>query len=302
MKYYVGIDLGGTNVRVAKVSEDGKIVQDVIASSHGLEGPKVILDNMINLLRGFDLKDVVGIGLAIPGPVDADRNVITQATNIPGCEGYPFADVISREFDIPVYLDNDANAAGLAEAVLGSGKGYKTVYYLTHSTGIGGGLILNGKIHSGHKGYAGEVANVIVDPNAKQYDIYKNFNRGGVESVASGTAIGLIGKDLLGEDLVKGGSDVFKFASRGNETAQQIIDKMAKDFATCLAAISAIVAPDCFVIGGGVSHSSHLYFDKLKEYFKSMAHPAMREIPILVATLAEPGVLGAAMIAKSRDE
>lgn len=298
MNYYIGIDLGGTNVRIAKVDDDGKIIQDVIAPSHGLEGPEVIEDNILELLSSFDLKDVKSIGLAIPGPVDGERNVITMATNIPGCENYPFADNIQRKTGVPVFLDNDANAAGLAEAVLGSGKGYNVVYYLTHSTGIGGALVINGKVISGHKGYAGEVANVIVDPDAKQYPIYSHLNRGGVESVASGTAIGLIGKDLIGEEA-NSSRKVFILASEGNEKAKAIIDKMAKDFATCLAAISAIVAPDCFVIGGGCSKSSMLYFDTLRDYFKSMAHEGMREVPILKASLQEPGVLGAAMIGKS---
>ena len=199
---------------------------------------------------------------------------------------------------IPVFLDNDANAAGLAEAVLGAGRGYHEVYFLTHSTGIGGALVIDGKVISGHKGYAGEVANVIVDPDAKQYPVYAHLNRGGVESVASGTAIGLIGKELIGE---KGDSarKVFLLAGEGNEVAEAIVDKMSKDFATCLAAISAICAPDCFVIGGGCSHSSAIYFSKVREYFRSMAHEGMRDVPILKAQLSEPGVLGAAMIGKS---
>ena len=298
MNYYVGIDLGGTNVRVAKVDEQGKIVQDVISPSYGLEGPKKIESNILELLKQFDLSDVKSIGLAIPGPVDGEKNVITQATNIPGCENYPFADNIQKVTGVPVFLDNDANAAGLAEAVLGAGKGYNIVYYLTHSTGIGGGLIINGHVIQGHKGYAGEVANVIVDSNAKRFDNYSHLNKGGVETVASGTAIGLFGKDILGE---KGDSarKVFALAKDGDKDAQAIIDKMSKDFATCLSAISAIVAPDCFVIGGGCSHSSDQYFDKIRENFIAMAHPGMREVPILKATLQEPGVLGAAMIGKS---
>ena len=298
MNYYIGIDLGGTNVRIAKVDDDGRIAQDVIAPSHGLEGPEKIEANILDLLKQFDLSDVKSIGLAIPGPVDGERNVITQATNIPGCENYPFADNMQKVTNIPVFLDNDANAAGLAEAVLGAGRGYNIVYYLTHSTGIGGGLVINGHVIQGHKGYAGEIANVIVDPDAFQFENYKHLNRGGVETVASGTAIGLFGKDKLGE---QGDSarKVFALAKQGNKDAQDIIDKMAKDFATCLSAISAIVAPDCFVIGGGCSHSSGQYFELLKESFKSMAHPGMREVPILKAQLAEPGVLGAAMIGKS---
>ena len=298
MNYYIGIDLGGTNVRICKVDEEGRIAQDVISPSYGLEGPEKIESNILGLLKQFDLSDVKSIGLAIPGPVDGERNVITQATNIPGCENYPFADNMQKVTGVPVFLDNDANAAGLAEALLGAGRGYNVVYYLTHSTGIGGGLIIDGKVIQGHKGYAGEVANVIVDPTGPYYAPYKHLNRGGVETLASGTAIGLIGKEKIGDEA-DSAKKVFALAKQGNETALAIIDKMAKDFATCLAAISAIVAPDCFVIGGGCSHSSELYFEKLREYFKSMAHPGMREVPILKAQLAEPGVLGAAMIGKS---
>lgn len=299
MKYYIGIDLGGTNVRVAKVDENGVMIKDIIRSSRGTEGPQVINDNIIDILKEHDLSDVEGIGLAIPGPVDEERNVITQATNIPGCEEFPFAENIEKAFNKKVFLDNDANVAGLAEAMFGAGKGYKTVFYLTQSTGIGGGLIIDQKIHSGHKGYAGEVANIIVDQNAKQYPIYESLSKGCVESVASGTAIGLIGKETFGE---KGDSaiKIFELMKDGNEAAAAIIDKMSKDFAVALLAISSVVAPDVFVIGGGCSKSHYLYFDKLEKYYKEYSHPGLRDIPIKKAELDEPGVIGAAMLAKSR--
>lgn len=297
MKYYIGIDLGGTNVRVARVDEAGNVIKDIIKGSRAKEGPDVIYENIVEILREFDMSDIEGIGLAIPGPCDPVTNTVTMATNFPGCEGYPFADKISKEFNKPVILDNDANVAGLAEAIFGAGKGYKTVFYLTHSTGIGGGLIINQKIMGGHKGYGGEIANVIVDPNAKQYPIYAHLNRGGVETVASGTAIMLKGQELIGPEI-KNGADVFNLAKQGNPVALEIINKMSKDFAVCLGIISAVVAPDCFVIGGGCSQSADLYFDKIRQYFKEYAHEGMKDVPILKAELKEPGVLGAAMLNK----
>lgn len=302
MKYYVGIDLGGTNVRVAKFDEDGNLLKDKITDSHAKEGPEKITGNIIDILKEFELNDVEGIGVGIPGPVDAVTNTITMATNIPGCEGYPFADKISAATGKKVILDNDANVAALAEAMFGAGKGKPVVYYITHSTGIGGGLVINGKIVQGHKGYGGEIANVIVDPSAKQFDNYKHLNKGAVESVASGTALGLFGAEVFGSDKVKIGRDVFSLAAAGNEKAIQMIDKMSKDFAVMMSAISAIVAPDIFVIGGGCSHSSELYFDKIREYFKTMCHEGMKEVPIVKANLSEPGVLGAAMIVKSLEQ
>lgn len=299
MSNYIGIDLGGSNVRVAKVSGEGRILQDVITPSLGDQGPERVEENIVNLLHQFDLSDVRSIGLAIPGPVDSDLNVITISTNLVDCANYPFADNIQKITNIPVFLDNDANVAGLAEAVLGSGKGYSVVYYITHSTGIGGALVIDGKVISGHKGYTGEVANVIVDNGALQFDYYKHLNVGAVESIASGRAIGMIGKKLIGEHA-DSARKVFVLASEGDEKAKAIIDKMAKDLAICLSDIAAIVAPDCFVIGGGCSHSSVLYFDELIEYYKSMVHDGMKDVPILKATLAEPGVIGAAMMGRSR--
>lgn len=300
MKYYIGIDLGGTNVRVAKVDENGKILKDIIKPSLAKQGPEVIEQNIISILKEHDLSDVEGIGLAIPGPVDSLRNVITMATNIPGCEGYPFADNIQKEFNLPVILDNDANVAGLAESMLGAGRGYSTVYYLTHSTGIGGALIIDQRIHSGHLGYSGEVANVIVDPNAKVYAPYTHLSRGGVETVASGTAIGLIGGDIFGEE---GNSSrkIFELVRKGNKQAIAIIDKMAKDIATCMSDISAICAPDCFVIGGGCTKAHDLYFDKIREHYYKLAHFTMSDVPIKLAELEEPGVVGAAMLVRSRE-
>ena len=301
MRHFIGIDLGGTNVRVAKVNEEGEIVQDVIAPSYGLEGPEKIESNMLDLIKQFDLSDVAGIGMAIPGPVDGVTNLITQATNIPGCAGYPFAQNMEKATGVKVYLDNDANAAGLAEAVLGAGKGHKIVYYLTHSTGIGAGFIIDGKIVQGHKGYCGEVANIIVDPSAKQFEAYAGLNKGGLESLCSGRALGLFGNELIGEE-VQGGSDVFKLAKEGNEIALDLIDKMCKYMAMAISDIYSIVAPDCIVIGGGVTHSSDMYFDKMIEYLNGMIADSMKDVPVKKAELKEPGVLGAAMIARSRCE
>ena len=132
--------------------------------------------------------------------------------------------------------------------------------------------------------------------------IYK-FNGGpvGVETIASGMALGLIGSEVIGEEG-NSGRKVFELAAKGDERAIKIIDKASKDIATCMSAISAIVAPDCFIIGGGCSKSSDLYFDRIRAYFKTMAHPGMRDVPILKAELEEPGVVGAAMTIRSLEQ
>lgn len=297
MKNYIGIDLGGTNVRVAKINEEGEILSDLIRPSYGMEGPEKIVGNIVDMLKQFDLSDCISIGIGIPGPVDTVKNRITMATNIPGMEFYPVADIIEKETGLKVYLDNDANVAGLAEAVLGAGKGKRTVYFFTHSTGIGGALIHNGKLISGRNGYAGEIANIIVKDNGKKIN---HLNPGAVENEASGTAICRIGKEIIGEEI-KDARDVFALARNNDERALKIVDQMAYDIAKMMSVISHVCDPDCYVIGGGVSKASDLYFDKLGTYLNSLVHVGMRDVPILKAVLKEPGVVGAAMLARSHD-
>ena len=296
MKYYIGIDLGGTNVRVAKVDEKGNIIQDIVKPSHGLEGPKeLVRDTIFGMLDDItDLNKCEGIGIGVPGAVDPIRKVMTISTNINGFKDYPIAQLIEEKYKLPCFVDNDANVAGLGEALLGAGRGHKIVYYLTHSTGIGGALVINGKVISGRLGYAGEVANIIIDRNREKIN---DLNAGAVETEASGTAIVRKGKKAFGD--INSAREVFALYKEGNPEAVKIIDDMCRDFAQLLATIAHVVDPNCFVIGGGVSKSAELYFPKVKEYYESMVHVSMRDIPIVTASLKEPGVLGAAFLVKS---
>ena len=297
MKYYIGIDLGGTNVRVAKIDENCNIIQEIIKPSHGLKGPKeLIRDTIFSCLDEIkDIDKCEGIGIGVPGAIDPAKRVMTISSNLVGFKDYPFADIVQEKYKIPCFIDNDANAAGLAEALFGSGKNHSIVYYITHSTGIGGGLIINGKVIPGKLGYAGEVGNIIIDRGREKVNY---LNAGAVESEASGTAITRKAREIFKDDEIGGASDVFKLAIDGNNNAIKLIDDATKDFAQLLATIAHVIAPDCFVIGGGVSKASDYYFPILKKYFSSMVHESLRDTPILKASLKEPGVLGAALLAK----
>ncbi len=289
MKKSIGVDLGGTSVRTAIVDSEGKILKDLKESSYAKEGPTVVLAHIAEMIESLgDISDCEGIGIGVPGPVDSERKVMTLATNLPGFAGYPIASMLEERFKLPVFVGNDANAAGLAEALVGAGKGKKIVYYVTQSTGIGGALIINGKVVSGKNGYAGEIGNIIIDRDRKKID---DLNIGAVQNEASGTAIGRYGKEALG---VETAIDVFDLARKGDEKAWAIIERMSEDFAQLLATIAHVVDPDIFVIGGGCSNASDLYFDKVRVYYDQMVHPAMRGVEIERAVLKEPGVLGAA--------
>ena len=163
MKTYIGIDLGGTNVRVAKVTEFGEVLSQVKGPSFGMEGPTKVMSNLKEMVREIPgWKECSAIGVGVPGPVDKKSGSMVLSTNLKGFTGYPFADELSKEFGMPAFVDNDANVAGLAEALVGAGKDKNVVFYVTISTGIGGALIVNGKTVSGKHGFGGEIANIII--------------------------------------------------------------------------------------------------------------------------------------------
>lgn len=297
MSLYIGVDLGGTNVRVAKVDEDGHILEDIKEPSYAKEGPKVVLDHIIDMVKRIsDYQKCAGVGIGVPGPVDVTNGCMTISTNIAGFTGYPVVSTLKEALGIPVFMDNDANVAGLAEALLGAGKGLPIVYYITHSTGIGGALIIDGKTVSGRRGYAGEIANIIIDRDRPKYNY---LNAGAIENEAAGPAIARKGKEILGTETTK---DVFDACRANDPKAVKIIDDMAYDFAQMMATISCVIDPYIYVIGGGVAqNNSDLYFDRIKAYYRSMVHEKLQDIEIVNAVLKEPGVIGAAMLVKAAE-
>ncbi len=293
MNYYLGIDLGGTNVRVAKVSKAGKILDVKQKSSKALEDAETIFKNMCDTIDEIgDLEGCLGIGIGVPGPVDQEKGWLNMATNIPALAKFPLVKRLEAYTNLPVYMDNDANVAGLAEALVGAGAGLPVVVYVTHSTGIGAGVIVNGQAVSGKHGYAGEVANLIIDPLAPKVN---HLNVGALENLASGTALVKASQEQIDPNITSG-AQLFELFKEGNETAKEIVDKMAKDFATGLSLIAHVLDPHVFVLGGGVTKSADSYFDLVKAYYKELVHQGMREVDIVLAQLAEPGIIGAAML------
>ena len=299
MKKYIGIDLGGTNVRVAIVNELGEILEEVKKPSDSDKGPNIVLEKIIDMVNSLSQKgEAVAIGVGIPGPVDQEKGCITIATNLKDFEFFPVVEYLKSRLGLPVYMDNDANVAGLAEALVGAGKGQKVVYYITHSTGIGGALVVNGQVVSGRYGYAGEVANIIVDRNRPKLN---HLNSGAVENWASGTAIVNQAKERISSDIVSA-KEVFMLSEEGNEDAKDIINNMITDFAMMLSVISHTCDPYMYVIGGGVSQSSDLYLNEVIEQYRNLVHPGMRETKFELAKLDEPGVVGAAMLCYMNQE
>lgn len=251
------------------------------------------MDNMMEMIREIPgYTECEGIGVGVPGPVDTINGKMLMATNLPGFEQYPIAAELTQNFNMPAYVDNDANIAGLAEALVGAGKGLPVVYYVTISTGIGGALIVDGKVVSGKHGHAGEIANIIIDRNREKVN---HLNIGAVENEASGVAITRKGKALFG-DQIRHAGDVFDLAKQGNPQAQSIVDNMTYDLAVMFSVIAHIADPWMFVIGGGMMQSKDVFMDKVVANFKNLVHVPMRDTLFETAKLEEPGIIGAAML------
>lgn len=294
MNNYIGVDLGGTQVRVGVVSQDGKVLEEIIEKSNPENGRDKVLNLIFEMIDKLKFKNgVKGIGLGVPGPVV--DGVMKISTNLVGFKDFNIKKVFEEKYNLPTYVDNDANVAGLAEALVGAGKKYDIVYYFTHSTGIGGALIVNGKLISGAHGFAGEIANIIVDPKGET----RNFlNKGAIENLASGVSLYLRYKDEL---KIKDAKQLFDMAREKDEKALKAIDEMVEELSIMMSAIAHVVDPSCFVIGGGCSNASDVYFDKLEKSYKEKVHEQMRDIPIFKAELKQPGVVGAALLCVSHN-
>lgn len=293
MSKFIGVDLGGTNIRAAVVNEDGTILRIKKAESHPERGAELVMETMISLIESLEgYEECEGIGLGIPGPIDTVHGKIIVSTNLPKLIGFPIADYIQKHFQKPTYMDNDVKVAGLGEAVLGGGKGYPIVYYVTISTGVGGALIIDNKVISGQNGHAGEIGNICIDRGREKYNI---LNAGAVENEASGTAITRKGRAVFGEQISHAGN-VFDLARSGDEKALKIVDDMSYDLAMMFSAIGHVVDPHVFVVGGGVMKGKDVFFDKMEKYYRSMIHEGMQSVVFREAQLEEPGIVGAAML------
>ncbi|WP_226670506.1 ROK family protein [Metabacillus litoralis] len=294
--YTIGIDLGGTNLRIGLFNEQGEIIEEQNCSTEVEKGPHYTINIMAEAITSLKEKyEVKAIGIGAPGPLNPHEGVIIEPPNLTGWVNIPLVKLLEEKVALPVKLENDANAAALAEATLGAGKGASSVFFITVSTGIGGGFVLNGQLVSGAQGNCGEIGNMIVNPS---HDAYQGpgLNKGALEGVASGTAIGRIGQERL--NITNGAQGVFQLAEQGNETAQLILDEAINYLAIGLANIVHTVNPEIIVIGGGVMKSQSLILQPLIEKTKKYLYPSLKaSLNIKPALLDQKaGLIGAGLL------
>lgn len=299
MNYAVGVDIGGTNSRVALIDQDMKVVERVQFPTN-IEEPDETLGQLAAVVKGFqaDGKEVVGIGVSCPGPLDLINEIVMETPNLNGkWHHFPVAKRIEELTGIPSYLENDANLAALAEAVVGEGKDYRYVQFLTVSTGLGSGQIIDKEIYIGAHGFGHEVANACMWNNGPKHG---NLYPGGIEAISSGTAITTRARNA-GLD-VKHAGEVNDLAISGNEVAKQIMDDAKQYLANFIATLIAITDPEIVILGGSVALKIEGFTEEVEELIKEQVFDVVKPyVNVRNSTLNEDsGLLGAAYLAFSK--
>lgn len=309
-KICFGIDIGGTTVKIGVLSLEGELMDKWEIHTRTEEGGKYILGDIADSVKkyvadkGLNMADVVGAGMGVPGPVTEDGTVL-RCVNL-GWGVFNCAKELSALLGVPVKAGNDANVAALGEQWQGGGKGHDDLVVVTLGTGVGGGIILGGKILAGVNGAAGEIGHMQVVAPEDTIGVCGCGNSGCLEQVASATGIVKLAKRLVEETDTPTSlrelsqitaKDVLDAAKAGDAGAVSVVETMAKYLGSALAAICAVVNPEMIVIGGGVSKAGQYLIDKIQEAFIPKAFHALRDTQFALATLGnDAGMVGAARL------
>ncbi|MCB2354154.1 ROK family protein [Clostridium estertheticum] len=315
---YIGIDLGGTNIAIGIVDENGKIIHEESCETRSEREAQELIDDMIALvLKVLDeyhmqLNEITAIGVGIPGLADKDGNVIF-CVNL-GWRNVPLRKMLEDALHTPVYIDNDATVAALAEYESGSMQNCKSGLMLTLGTGIGGGIILNGEIYSGFNGVGSELGHTVIGENFYNCNCGRN---GCLETFSSSTAIIKYTKKLIMEmnepttimENVEGNIDnlnakiIFDCAKKGDKIAALAVDRLIKYLGIGIINIVNFIDPEIIVLGGGIAGAGQYLLDLItKEVVANKYYKDLHIAKIVLAQLGnKAGVIGAAMVAKHGD-
>lgn len=306
-KYSFGVDVGGTTIKMGLFNLDGNVLDKWEIKTRTENGGVNVLPDIAEAIKAkisekaIAKEDVVGVGIGVPGPVD-DKGVVYKCVNL-GWGVLNINEELGKLLDMPVKGGNDANVAALGEMWKGGGQGFESIVVVTLGTGVGGGIIMNGKILTGAKGAAGEIGHIHVDDNEK--DVCGCGNSGCLEQFASATGIvRLANRALEATDkktVLKAGEvsakDVWDAVKAGDEVAIEIAEKFGQYLGKGLAAVAGVINPEAFVIGGGVSKAGTILLDYIQKNYTPYVFHASRDVKFTLATLGnDAGIYGAAKL------
>ncbi len=311
VKYTIGVDLGGTSVKIGIVSDKGKISRKLSLETHSSEGPDAVVEQIkkgITEILKKSKKKIYGIGIGSPGVVTSKKGIVQNPPNFPGWEKVSLGKLIEKEFNKKVFVENDANAAAIGELIFGVGKKYDSFIMVTLGTGVGGGIIIKNKIYRGEFGAAGEIGHVTIDHNGPTCNC---GSKGCIETyVGNHYLVNRIKSELqdhsqskiwelIDNDLEQLTPKIIDIASEaGDSYAQSIVNEMGYYIGCALASVSNLLDVSTFIIGGGVSGFGKPLFDSIKETASSrVLTPLRSRIKVYPANLKnDAGIKGASAL------
>lgn len=313
-KYYIGIDIGGTYAKVGLLTKAFDIIGKATLPTTSYKSPQRLISAVSGAVRSL-LKSrnipktaIYGVGVGVAGLVDAEKGVIKNLINIPGYRGLNIKRAFEKEFGLPVYADNDANAMALAEFHKGAGRGGTNVVCVTLGTGVGGGIVIGGRLYRGSTSSAGELGHIPINMKGPR------CNCGGtacIETYAGNSYIARRLKGALKRRMGRLGmaakalaADVaprllYKAAKNGDRSALELWEEIGAEIGVMLAGVINLLDPDKVVIGGGIADAGRFLFSPIKKTVRSRAMESKRRIKIVKARLGkDAGLVGAAMLAR----
>ena len=313
MKYLIGVDVGGMSVKIGLVNDLGQLIDKKVFETefdpHVMA--KIIADDVFDLLKNNDIKqsDLLGIGVGVPGTVDAHLGEIDFCDNLHWSK-IPFVKLLNKYIDTHVVLGNDANAAVLGELKFGSAKQFSNVVMITLGTGVGGGIVIDGKVYEGVEGKAAEIGHMTLYKGGEQCTCGR---KGCFERYASATALIASAKKAMLEDknslmweYVKGDLDAvdgkvpFECSKKGDSAAIKVIDEYVSNLSEGMISLMNIFRPETIILGGGVSHAGEYLLNKVIDYCEKedYGYKNAPKTKILIAELGNnAGIIGAAALA-----
>lgn len=308
-EFVIGIDLGGTKINTAIVDFKGNIIEQINIPTLACEGENAVLNRVIQTIgevlnkSEVKIENIRAIGIGSPGPLNSKEGTIITTPNLP-FKNFNIINPIKKIYNVNTYLDNDANVAAIGEHIFGAGQGSNNMIYVTVSTGIGGGAILNGNIYRGNTCNALEVGHMTIDPKGP---LCNCGNHGCAEVLASGTAIARQGRQAVEKKAITSltkysditAYEVFNEAKNGDKVCNEIVNKSLNYLGISIANLVSIFDPEVIIIGGGVSKAGEIVFNTIKDVVKIRCFQILSDsCKILSAQLsANSGVIGAAALA-----
>jgi len=304
-KFIIGVDLGGTNLRLGLLDSRYKLKDKIAFGTKKFIRKEDLIQAIIDSVHkmtsdhALDKKDILGVGLGLPGPINVREGTVHFFPNISGWRDVNLKSILEKKLRLPVFLDNDANLMSLAESKLGAAKGLKNALCLTLGTGVGGGVIINGNIYRGSSFAAGEVGHIPINERGPRCNC---GGRGCLEVYVGNQKILRQAKRLFKRDITL--EELSRLAVRGNSQAIRVWSKVGMRLGLALAGAVNLLNPDAIVIGGGVAAAGKVLFDQVREtiILRAMSVQAQK-VKIYRAKLGpDAGLIGAAILVRDNLE